>query len=139
VQKQTKPALELEPAFRSRLERKIAEQLKLEGIEVRYETEKVPYIVPPRAAKYLPDFILPNGIYIEAKGWLQAKDRAKMVHVRDSNPGLDIRFVFERAQNKIYKGSPTTYAKWCDDHQFRWADKGTIPLSWLREKKRKKK
>ena len=132
-----KPALHLEPTFRSRLEKRINDQLKAAGVEFEYEGEKLEYEVPARTAKYLPDFRLANGIYVEAKGWLQAKDRQKMVLVKAAHPHLDIRLVFERAQNKIYAGSKTTYAKWADDHGFPWADKGVIPTSWLKEKPRK--
>lgn len=132
-----KPALHLEPQFRSRLEKKIADQLKAAGIEVKYESLKLPYKVPARDAKYVIDFELPNGIIIEGKGWLQAKDRQKMILVKEQHPELDIRFVFERAKNPIYTGSKTSYAKWAEDHGFRYADKGVIPQSWLDEPRRK--
>ena len=36
-------------------------------------------------AKYLTDFRLPNGIYIEAKGWFKASDRTKMESVIKCN------------------------------------------------------
>jgi len=132
-----KPALHLEQAFRSKLEKKISDQLKAAGIEFKYESEKLPYEVPARTAKYLPDFKLANGIYVEAKGWLQAKDRQKMILVKEQHPNKDIRIVFERAKNPIYKGSKTSYAKWAEDHGFQYADKGVIPQSWLNEKPRK--
>jgi hypothetical protein len=132
-----KPALTVEPAYRSRLEKKIADQLKNEGVEYEYESFKVPYLVPARKAHYLPDFpVAGRKILLEGKGWFQAKDRQKLIFIRDSNPGIDIRLVFQSAQNKIYKGSPTTYAKWCDDHGFLWCDKGTIPKTWIEEIKR---
>lgn len=132
-----KPALHLEPPFRSRLEKKINDHLKAAGIEFKYESEKLEYTVPERTAKYLPDFKLANGIYVEAKGWLQAKDRQKMILVKNAHPDKDIRIVFERASNAIYKGSKTSYAKWATDHGFQYADKGVIPQSWLNEKPRK--
>jgi len=135
----TKPALHLEQAYRSPLEKKIADQLTTAGVAFEFESEKLPYEVPARTAKYLPDFKLANGIYIEAKGWLQAKDRQKMILVKQAHPHLDIRMVFQRASNPIYTGSKTTYAKWSEDHGFPWADKGVIPESWLHEKPRVKR
>jgi hypothetical protein len=130
----SKPALQLETAYRSRLEKKIADQLQCEGIAFDYEKTKVPYTVPARVAKYNPDFEPRDcTIILEGKGWFKPKDRQKLVFVKEANPHLDIRLVFQNAQNKLYRGSPTTYAKWCDDHGFPWCDKGTIPEKWIRE------
>jgi hypothetical protein len=130
-----KPALKIEPQqYRSRLEKKIADQLAAEGIEYEYESFKVTYTVPSREAKYLPDFpVADRTILLEGKGWFKASDRKKLIDIRASHPDIDIRLVFQNAQNKIYKGSPTSYAKWCDDHGFLWCDKGTIPTHWIKE------
>lgn len=131
-----KPALHLETEYRSRLEKKVADQLQAEGVDWEYESFKVPYQVPARNAKYLPDFpVAGRAILLEAKGWFKTSDRQKLIHVKASNPTLDIRLVFQNAQNKIYKGSPTTYAKWADDHGFLWCDKGTVPPEWIKEMK----
>lgn len=119
--------------FRSRLEDRIATQLEEAGIPFAYEAEIIPYTVPSRKAKYKLDFLLNSKIRIESKGYFDADDRKKMLQVRDSNPDLDIRFVFQRANNKIHKASPTTYAAWCEQHGFKWADKGEIPQQWLDE------
>ena len=43
-----------------------------------------------------------------------------MALVKQQHKDLDIRFVFMNARNKIYKGSRTTYADWCNKHDFRW-------------------
>lgn len=149
----SKPALslEIEPKFRSGLEEKVAQQLNAAGIEYDYEGEWIPYEVPARTAKYLPDFRPhKSSIILEAKGRFGghlsdaqgAKERQKMILLREQHPELDIRFVFQRATNKIYKGSKTTYAKWAGDHGFLWADKGTVPAAWITElrsqQKRKK-
>jgi hypothetical protein len=130
----SKPALEIEPAYRSRLEKKIADQLRAEGIEYEYESFKVPYVVPAREAHYLPDFpVADRAILLEGKGWFKADDRKKLINIRASHPNIDIRLVFQNANNKIYKGSPTSYAKWADDHGFLWCDKGTVPPEWITE------
>jgi len=132
-----KPALHLETEYRSRLEKKIADQLEEAGVPFDYETLKVSFEVPARKAKYTPDFLPKRStIILEGKGWFRTSDRQKLIHVKASNPHLDIRLVFQNAQNKIYKGSPTSYAKWADDHGFPWCDKGTIPPSWIAEMKK---
>jgi len=72
-----------------------------------------------------------NGVYVETKGHLTEEDRRKMKAVKAANPELDIRFVFQAPYNKIYKGSKTTYAKWCEKHGFKWAAFHSIPIEWL--------
>jgi hypothetical protein len=72
-------------------------------------------------------------IILEAKGRFGdkfgngAKERQKLILLQEQHPELDIRIVFQRASTAIYKGSKTTYAKWADDHGFKWSDKGTVP------------
>jgi hypothetical protein len=56
----------------------------------------------------------------------------KHLLVKAQHPDLDIRFVFSRSAAPLYKGSPTTYAMWCNKHGFVFADK-LIPVAWLRE------
>jgi hypothetical protein len=97
-----------------------------------YEATKLRYEIPARTASYTPDFQIGN-MLIEAKGWFKAEDRTKLRLVKKSHPNADIRLVFQRAQSKISKSSPTTYGKWCDDHGFPWADRGIIPDAWLAE------
>ena len=139
-----KPALSLtiEPQFRSGLEERVAKQLDAAGVQYDYEGSWIPYVVPARAAKYLPDFRPHKSIIIlEAKGRFGghlsdsngAKERQKMILLKEQHPELEFRFVFQRAAAKIYKGSKTTYAKWADDHGFQWADKGTVPAAWIAE------
>ena len=119
--------------YRSRLEERIADQLDEAGVKFEYENRKVKYTVPARHATYTPDFDLKKFL-IEAKGYFRsASDRQKLVLVRKDNPDIDLRLVFQKANNPIYKGSPTTYAKWAEDHGFKWADGGVIPDEWLKE------
>jgi hypothetical protein len=49
-------------AFRSRLEEKVADLLVELGVKYEYETEKISYVIEH---KYSPDFILPNGVYLQ--------------------------------------------------------------------------
>jgi len=113
--------------YRSGFEQTLANQLKRSGVAFEYETVKLEY---RKIATYTPDFILPNGIIIEAKGLWTVEDRTKHLLVREQHPHLDIRLVFMNAFNKIRKGSNTTYARWCEKKNILYANK-TIPKSWL--------
>jgi len=113
--------------YRSGFEAKLAHQLQRGGVSFQYESIRLEYT---KTATYTPDFILPNGIIIEAKGVWTVEDRTKHLLVREQHPHLDIRLVFMNASNKIRKGSDTTYAKWCEKKNILYANK-TIPKSWL--------
>ena len=96
------------------------------------KTVKLPYT---QEATYRPDFVLPNGIMIEVKGWFSPEDRRKMKAVKEAFPDADIRIVFGgKASQKCYKGSDMTYADWCNKYGFPYAEK-ELPLEWLYEKK----
>jgi hypothetical protein len=127
----------LQSKYRSKLEERIGEQVSDAGIEDKYETLKLHYVIPARKAKYTPDFPLGSKpIYIEAKGRFRSADeRKKMLLVREQNPDVDIRFVFQKASTPIYTGSPTSHGDWAETHGFQWADKGVIPSHWLEEAK----
>ena len=45
---------------------------------------------------------------MEAKGFFKPSDRRKMLAVKEQNPELDIRFIFQR-NNTLSKNSKTTY------------------------------
>ena len=141
----SKPIL-IEARYRSLLEKKVADQLDEAGVPYDYEGQWVRYTVPAREAKYLPDFTIRNTkILIEAKGRFGghlsdsngAKERQKMILLKEQHPDLDIRIVFQNAKKPIYKGSKTTYAVWATDHGFTWADKGIVPPAWMKDLKPK--
>jgi hypothetical protein len=77
--------------------------------------------------------VLPNGIIVETKGRFVLADRKKHLLLQSQRPELDIRFVFSNSSAKINKGSPTSYADWCNKYGFIFADK-LIPESWVSEK-----
>ena len=122
----------LRHGFRSGLEELNGKHLNALGVDFDFEGTKIPYTVPESKHTYSPDFRLPNGIYVETKGKLEPKDRAKHILVKLQHPDLDIRFVFQRPHDRINKGSPTTYAVWCDRNGFRWANR-LIPEAWTKE------
>jgi hypothetical protein len=115
-------------AFRSGLEEKVADLMVELGVKYEYESTKVPYQI---MHSYTPDFLLPNGVFLETKGYWEASDRRKMKAVKEQHPELDIRMVFQSPYNKISKKSKTTYAKWCEKHDIPWTSYGNIPIDWL--------
>lgn len=102
-------------------------------MQAAYEKFRLPYTIPATDHKYTPDFVLPNGIIVEAKGIFDVADRQKHILVKQQYPHLEIRFVFSNPKTKLYKGSKTTYAMWCEKHGYKYA-KGYIPDSWLHDK-----
>ena len=118
--------------YRSGLEKNVAEFLKTTQKKVRYEKLKIEW-EDLRYRTYTPDFTLDNGIIIETKGVFDSEDRRKHLQVQKQHPELDIRFVFTNLYAKLYKGSKTTYAEWCDKNNF-LASHRIIPKEWLTEK-----
>jgi len=118
---------------KSGLETRINEQLSAQGIDGEYEQHDIKYIIPQTNHTYKPDFRLPNGIFIESKGWFLPEDRKKHLLIKEQNPDIDLRFVLQSPNGKIYKGSKTTYSQWCDKHKIKWAAK-VIPQEWIDEK-----
>ena len=119
--------------YHSGLEFNIANQLTGRGVSFEYELTRLFYVQPAKVCFYKPDFILPNGIIIEAKGIFQTDDRQKHKHIKAMHPDLDIRFVFSRSAAPINSGSPTSLAMWCERYGYQFADK-LIPAPWLVER-----
>ncbi|MDC0305449.1 hypothetical protein OAL22_00685 [bacterium] len=115
------------PRFRSKFEKRLALALERAGVSFGYETERIGYL---KQHHYTPDFVLENGVMLEAKGRFLASDRAKHLLVKKQHPEMDIRFVFMRASNTLTKRSKTTYGDWCDKHGFLWCE-NSIPRSWF--------
>ena len=114
--------------YKSGLEEQVAKLLEGLGVSYEYESCKIPYTIQHN---YHPDFILPNHVHLEAKGYWSAPDRRKIAAVKKDNPELDLRMVFQAPFNKISKGSKTTYAIWCEKHDIPWTSFQDIPLDWL--------
>jgi len=123
--------------YKSGLELTVAEQIKSNNYDVNYETETIHYTVPESKHKYTPDFVFTkkNGelMYIETKGRWTAIDRKKMKHVLNSNPDKDIRLVFQNPNQKISKGSKTTYEIHATKLGIEYVAKKDIPLEWMAE------
>lgn len=122
---------------RSTLESYTISDLKERQVDFQYEPHRIKYM-QVQERSYTPDILLANGIYVEVKGYFTSLDRVKHLAVRKSNPDLDIRFLFQRASNRLSKTSHTTYAKWCEKNGFLWAEKH-IPQEWIDEKPKSKR
>lgn len=122
--------------FRSGLEDNVNDMLKENNKSFSYESEKISYIQPETKHNYTPDFVLNKIVggkmYVETKGRWVKTDRLKFDLIFQQYPGIDIRFVFQNPNAKLYKGSKTTYAQYCDKKGWRWAKK-EIPEEWLKE------
>lgn len=114
--------------YRSGFERSIATNLKRRRVAFQYETVKLPYTLEK---VYTPDFILPNGVIVEAKGVLTPADRTKMRAVKAAHTDLDIRFLFMDADKKLSKKAKMTYGRWAEVNGFPWASGHSIPKEWL--------
>ena len=117
--------------FRSKLEEKVADLLLNLDVTFEYEKTRFSYTIPHN---YTPDFILPNGVILECKGYWDGEDRRKIKSVKEQNPDIDLRMVFQSPFNTISKRSKTTYAKWCEKHDIPWTSFQNIPLDWLIER-----
>lgn len=115
--------------YRSKFEKHVHGQIP----DAAYEAERITFTQPAKQRVYIPDFIITQAdghvVYVESKGRFMAQDRAKLIMVRDCNPGIDIRLLFYRAKEPISKGSKTTVAMWADKNGFMWAER-VIPESW---------
>tara|TARA_R100000664_G_C2760144_1_gene150910 strand:- start:14161 stop:14523 length:363 start_codon:yes stop_codon:yes gene_type:complete len=115
--------------YRSRFEAEIARALYDRNIDFTYEPDKIPY--QPKPKVYIPDFYVPdNNFYIEVKGRLFRSDRVKHTLIKEQHPDLEVKFLFQNANQKIYKGSKTTYADWAVKNGFEWSERA-IRKEWF--------
>jgi len=123
--------------YKSGLELKVSEQITEAKYPLCYETETLQYTVPESKHKYTPDFVFTkrdgSTMYIETKGRWTTIDRKKMKHVLMSNPGLDIRMIFQNPNQRISKTSRTTYEMYANKLGIRHVAKRDIPAEWLAE------
>lgn len=116
--------------FRSGLEDTFQKTLESFGIDPKYESIKLDYVIPESKHVYTPDFPVSPHIVIETKGRWVLEDRQKMLLLIEQYPDIDFRIVFYNANQKIKKGSKTSYADWCDKHGIKWSHK-ILPQEWI--------
>lgn len=103
--------------MRSKFEEEIYKELckKYGKLNVQYEADVLHYL-----SNYYPDFTVTCGkrkFFVETKGYFRPKDRSKMRLVKDFNPKVDLRIIFQK--DNYY--SPTmNYSKWADKNMFKY-------------------
>jgi hypothetical protein len=115
---------------RSGFENLVSDALIAKVKKVEYETEKYEYEIPARVAYYLPDFIIRVGkkvILVEAKGIFSASDRRKLLLVRESHPGLDLRLLFQQ-DNWLTKKKKSRYSDWARKNGFKYSIWPELPI-----------
>ena len=117
--------------FRSDLEGQVADQLDKQCVKYRFEPHWIRYQIEK---KYKPVFLLPNGILIEVKGWFKFDDQRKHKLIKSQYPELDIRYVFQKINNKV-QGGRFTNKEWCEKYDFKFAE-SIVPNSWIHEKRK---
>ena len=111
--------------YRSKLEERVASDLNKRGVKFRYEDERIEYKV---IRNYKPDFQLPNGIYVEAKGYFKSEDQRKMRNLKAQHPDKDFRMLFQNAKGKV-QGSKMTNIEWCKKYDYQWCE-ALVPEAW---------
>ena len=86
--------------------------------------------------KYTPDFVLDNGIIIEAKGFFRYLEQRMHRSIKEQHPELDIRFIFSNINSKVQR-SKLTCGEWCEKHNFQYAQEN-IPIEWIEHVKKKR-
>lgn len=112
---------------RSKFEDTFEALLKVNRIAYEYEPKDkiLVYDIPASNHKYHPDWCIGDTIY-ETKGVFDLPERNKILHLKRCYPDKRIVMVFQNPKAKIYKGSPTTYAMWCDKNNIEWCCMKTI-------------
>jgi len=133
------------PNFRSNFERSVACNLRKRGIKFKYEPFKMVYYLKKRGGYcrncgskdvtekhyYTPDFVLGNGVIIEAKGRFTSAQRTKMREVVAANPDKDVRMLFMK-NNWITKKKKHKYSDWCEKNGIKYAFM-KVPKEWAKE------
>lgn len=123
----------VDKSTRSNFESQVKKNLEKAKVPFEYETMKVPYTTEHF---YKPDFILSNGIIVEAKGLFLPEDRSKHLVIKKQHPELDIRFLFMKDQYISTKTKANKYSDWCKKNGFQYHIGAVIPKKWIEEKAR---
>jgi hypothetical protein len=118
--------------IRSGLEDKVKNSLIEKNIPFTYESEKIKFVQPAVSRTYTPDFVFVKKdgsiMFVETKGRWTVEDRKKIALVKDQHPTMDLRMLFQ-SNNKIRKGSKTTYGDVCDKMNLVWAVGTSVPAT----------
>jgi hypothetical protein len=86
------------------------------------------------AGTYTPDFVFKRAdrvyLVVEAKGRFTPADRRKLVDVARTNPGVNIRILFQH-NDKLNSQSKTRVSDWAARNGFYSAVGKSIPQAWI--------
>ena len=132
------------PKYRSKLEERVCNNLRNRKVKYAYEPYQIKYTTEVKPAycancghnvvlkqrNYTPDLVLDNGIVIEIKGKFTAEMRKKMIAVRDCNPHLDVRMLFQ-SDNWLTRKKFQRYSDWCEKQGFVYHVGERVPDDWV--------
>jgi len=135
-------------SYRSGYEDKVAAYLDSLGIKYEYESYSFGYTSKVRTGVcgncgssnivkerwYTPDFFLPNGIIIEAKGYFKPTHRKTILDAINGDNELtvdNLYLLFQR--NNKYGRADKRYSDWCEQHSINYAISlnGEVPKEWI--------
>lgn len=108
--------------YRSRYEGRFYDQVVAQGMSLAYEKDVLAFVTRPEKRRYIPDWTVAPGWFIETKGKLDPRDRKKLLYVKEQHPTARILIVFQRSEIPIYKGSPTSHGQWATKAGYEWCD-----------------
>lgn len=108
-----------------KFENLVLEELRESEVPFIFEGLKVTYTYN---AVYKPDIVLENGVLIEIKTYLPYDEQRKLRAIKETNPSLDLRLVFEKP-DKLLPNSKLTHGQWATKYGFMWAE-GKVPAEW---------
>ena len=116
--------------YRSNLEREIVKYLN--SVDIRFEYDKHRLLYVPKKRTYIPDFYIPSAdFFVEGKGYFHdSHERTRHLLIRDQLD-VDVRFIFQNPNNRLTKGSKTTYADWCERYKFEYCGISNIAHDWF--------
>ena len=97
--------------FDSKFEKAVSEASGLD----KYEGDPIPYTL-----NYHPDF-KGEGYYVEAKGYFRLEAVRKTLAVLKSNPGIDLRFIFQNPNSKLGGRKRMTCKDFANKHNLLWS------------------
>ena len=95
-----------------------------------YETETLPYVIPPQKKLYRPDWKLPNGLYLEAKGLFTPKDRRKLLLVQEQRPEAVVALLFQE-DRWTTPAKKQRYSQYAIENHFPCSVGEFIPDEWF--------
>lgn len=112
---------------RNSFEDGVIRKLKRQKRKFAYEADVIPYKITT-SGNYHPDLTIYDDEgktirFLELKGYFRPESKKKMLAVKQSNPHLDIRLVFQKYDAKN--------ERWCKKHGFQFVV-GEIDPEWFR-------